>query len=124
MNLIILLLDEPVLEDGGGGAGGGVLALDLDGHGLVLLEGGGEVGLLGGLGGLGDAEGLDVALGVAVLDGCGLVGFQFLEVELLDEIGWDWLVMDTRKGSVAYQVVVREEWVGWRGRVCGGSGLG
>lgn len=89
VGLLLLLLDEPVLDDGGGlGAGGtGLLALDLDGHALVLLEAAGEVGLLGGLGGLGQAEGGDVALGVGLLDGGGLVGLELLEVELLDEVG-------------------------------------
>jgi hypothetical protein len=89
--VILLLVNEPVLEDRGGGAGGlggGVLALDLDGHVLVLLEGGGEVGLLGRLGGLGQAEGGYVAGRVAVLDWGRLVGLEFFEVELLDEVGW------------------------------------
>jgi hypothetical protein len=54
---------------------------------LVLLEAAGEVGLLGGLRGGGGAEGLDLADGVGVLDGGGLVGLELLEVELLDEVG-------------------------------------
>lgn len=69
------------------GGSGGVLALDLDGHALVLLQASGEVRLLGGLGGGGDGEGLDLALGVGLLDGGGLVGLELLEVELLDEVG-------------------------------------
>jgi hypothetical protein len=31
---------------------------------------------------------LDVAFGIAGLDGGSFVGFQFLEVEVLDEVGW------------------------------------
>lgn len=86
-SLLLLLLDEPVLNSGGGLASlGALLALDLDGHALVLLEVGGEVALLGGLGGLGLAEGGDLACGVGVLDGGGLVGLELLEVEFLDEV--------------------------------------
>lgn len=85
---LLLLLDEPrSLLHGLGGRGGGFLTLDLDGHVLVLLEGAGEVGLLGRSGGLGNGEGLDLALGVGLLDGSGLVGLQLLEVELLNEVG-------------------------------------
>jgi hypothetical protein len=86
-SLTLVLLDEPRGLLGGGGDGTGLLALNLDGHVLVLLEGAGEVGLLGGSGGLGDGEGLDLALGVGVLDGGGLVGLELLEVELLDKVG-------------------------------------
>lgn len=86
--LLLLLLNEPVLDNGGGGTGiGALLALNLDSHVLVLLQAGGEVGLLGRLGGLGKAEGGDVADGVGLLDGGGLVGLELLEVELLDEVG-------------------------------------
>lgn len=88
--LVVLLLDQPVLNDRGGGAGGnGLLTLDLDGHGLVLLQAAGEVGLLGRLGGLGGGEGLDLADGVGLLDGSGLVGLELLQVQLLDEVGCD-----------------------------------
>ena len=88
--LLLLLFDEPVLNGGGGLAGiGPLLALDLDGHALVLLEVGGQVGLLGRLGGLGLAEGGHLADGVRVLDGGGLVGLELPQVELLDEIRWE-----------------------------------
>lgn len=86
--LVLVLLDQPVLHDGGGLSGSGaLLALDLDGHALVLLERGGEVGLLGGLGGGGLLEGEDLALGIVLLDGWYLVGLKFFEVEFLDEVG-------------------------------------
>lgn len=86
--LLLILLNEPVLNDGGGLAGGGgLLALDLDGHVLVLLQRGSEVGLLGGLGGLGLVEGQDLALGVVGLECWCLVGLEFFQVEFLDEVG-------------------------------------
>jgi hypothetical protein len=86
---LLLLGLEPVGDLGGAldGLGGGVLALELDGHALVLLQAAGEIGLLGGLGGLGQAEDLDLAFGVGLLDDGGLVGLELLEVELLDEVG-------------------------------------
>lgn len=89
VGLLLLLGLEPVrqLGDAGGSLGGGVLTLDLNGHGLVRLEAVGEVGLLGGGGGLGHGEDLDLALGVGLLDGGGLVGLELLEVQLLDEVG-------------------------------------
>jgi hypothetical protein len=88
VRLLVLLSLEPVGSLGGTGVlGGGVLALDLNGHALVLLQVAGKVGLLGGSGGLGDAEGLDVALGIGLLDGGDLVGLELLEVKLLDEVG-------------------------------------
>lgn len=63
--LLLLLLDKPVLDDGGGGAGGdGLLALDLDGHVLVVLQVAGEVGLLRGLGSLGGGECGDLTDGI------------------------------------------------------------
>lgn len=86
--LLLVLLDQPVLDGGGGLAGaGGLLALDLDGHVLVLLQRGGQVGLLGGLGGLGLVEGQDLALGVVGLECWCLVGLEFFQVEFLDEVG-------------------------------------
>lgn len=90
VRLVILLSLEPVrgLGGTGGGLGGNVLALNLDGHSLVGGEVAGEVGLLGGNGGLGLVEGLDLANGVRGLDGGGLVGVELLEVQLLDEVGW------------------------------------
>jgi hypothetical protein len=79
VNLVLLLGLEPVGNDGGAGGGSdGVLALNLDGHALVLLQAAGEVGLLRGGGGAGEAEGLDLALGVGGLDGRGLVGLELL----------------------------------------------
>ena len=86
---LLFLIDQPVLDDGGRGGGRGALvALNLDDGVLVLLQAAGQVGLLGRLGGLGHGEGLHLAGGVRVLDGCGLVGFQLLEVELLDKVGY------------------------------------
>lgn len=84
-----LLLDKPGLGSLGGPGGGGIDrgALDFDSHRLILLKRAGKVGLLGGGGGLGEVESLDVALGVGVLDRGRLVGLELLEVELLDEIG-------------------------------------
>lgn len=87
--VVLLLVNQPVLNGGGGLAGvNTLLALDLDGHALVLLQGGGEVGLLGRFGGLGLAECEDVALGVRVLDGWCLVGLEFFQVEFLDKVGY------------------------------------
>jgi hypothetical protein len=86
--VVVLLLDQPVLGDGGGLAGfSTLLTLDLDRHALVLLQGGGEVGLLGGQGSLGLLELEDVALGVVGLDCWYLVGLEFFQVKLLDEVG-------------------------------------
>lgn len=86
--LLLVLLDQPVLDGGGRLAGAGaLLALNLDGHVLVLLQRGGEVGLLGGLGGLGLVEGQDLALGVVGLECWCLVGLEFFQVEFLDEVG-------------------------------------
>lgn len=86
--VVILLLNQPVLGDGGRLAGvGTLLALDLDRHALVLLQGGGEVGLLGGQGSLGLLELENVALGVVGLDCWYLVGLELFQVELLDEVG-------------------------------------
>lgn len=89
LSLLFGLGLEPVGKGGGtgGGLGRGVLALDVDGEVLVFLEVAGEVGLFGGLGRLGEGEGLDLADGVGLLDGGDLVGLELLEVELLDEIG-------------------------------------
>jgi hypothetical protein len=84
----LLLLNgllEPVLLDGG--AAGLGLALDLGHLALVGLELAGNVGLLGRGGSGGDAELLHVALGVRGLDGGRFVGFQLLEVEVLDDVG-------------------------------------
>lgn len=96
---LLLLGLEPVGESGGLAGSGDVLALDLDGQLLVLLEAAGEVGLLGGLRGGGGAEGLDLADGVGVLDGGGLVGLELLEVELLDEVGCG------RRSVLVYDVI-------------------
>ena len=83
---LLLLLLEPALLGRGGLAGGG-LALNLNLLGLVGRQLTGEVGLLGGSGSLGEAESVDVALGVAGLDGGGLVGLELTEVEVLDLVG-------------------------------------
>jgi hypothetical protein len=91
----LLLLNgllEPVLLDGG--AAGLGLALNLGHLALVGLELAGNVGLLGRGGSGGDAELLHVALGVRGLDGGRFVGFQLLEVEVLDDVGWIVLVFE------------------------------
>jgi hypothetical protein len=74
----------PVLNGGSTGLG---LTLNLDLLGLVCAELAGNVGLLGGSRGLGKSKLLDLAFGVGGLDGWGLVGLEFAEVEVLDEIG-------------------------------------
>ena len=88
-NLSIILLLKPILRQGTRIrlCGGGIGALDFNGHGFVLLEAACQIGLLGGGRGFGSGKGLDVALGVGVLDGGGLVGLELLEVEFLDEVG-------------------------------------
>jgi hypothetical protein len=83
----LLLGLEPVLGNRGLGGGAGVLTLDLDGHGLVLLQAAGKVALLGGLGGGRGVEGLDLADGVGLLDGGRLIGLELLQVELLNKVG-------------------------------------
>jgi len=85
---LLLLLDEPVLNNSGLAGIKTLLALNLDGHGLVLLQAGSQISLLGGEGSLGQVEGGDLAGGIGLLDGGGLVGLELLEVELLDEIGY------------------------------------
>jgi hypothetical protein len=88
VSLILLLSLKPVGNLGGtGGLGRAVLALNLNGHALVLLQVASEVGLLGGGGCLGDVECLDVALSVGLLDGGDLVGLELLEIKLLDKVG-------------------------------------
>lgn len=86
--LTLVLLDEPVLDSSGGAADNTLVALDLDSHGLVVLQRVGEVSLLWGLGRLGRCECLDLADGIGVLDGGGLVGLELLEVEFLNEVGY------------------------------------
>lgn len=88
--VLVLLLDQPVLDSGSGLTGiSTLLAFDLDGHALVLLERRSQVGFLGRLGGLGLVECEDLALSVRVLDGWCLVGLEFFQVEFLDEVGCD-----------------------------------
>ena len=94
----LLLLNgllEPVLLHGR--RAGLSLALDLGHLALVGLELAGDVGLLGGWGSGGDAELLHLALGVRGLDGGRFVGFQLLEVQVLDDVGWmdgrDWVLV-------------------------------
>lgn len=73
--LLGLLGLEPVFDGGGtGSASGGISALNLDSHALILLEAAGEISLLGGQGGLGDVEDLNVGIGIALLDDGSLVG--------------------------------------------------
>ena len=86
---LILLVDQPVLDDSSRLTSLGTLrTLNLDHHCLVLLQARGEVGLLGGLGSLGEGERGDLANGVGILDGGGLVRLELLKVELLDEVGY------------------------------------
>jgi hypothetical protein len=87
VGLLSILGLEPVRQLSGLGGDASILALDLDSHGLVLLEVAGEVGLLGGLGGLGGDEGLDLAFGVGLLYRRDLVGLELLEVKLLNKVG-------------------------------------
>lgn len=85
---LILLKDglvEPVLD--GSGLAGLSLTLNLGDLRLVCGKLAGNVGLLGGLGCLGDGESVDVALRVGRLDGGGLVGLELLEVQVLDKVG-------------------------------------
>jgi hypothetical protein len=84
--LLLNRLLEPVLLHGR--RAGLSLALNLGHLALVGLELAGNVGLLGGGGSGGDAELLHVALGVRGLEGGRFVGFQLLEVEVLDDVGW------------------------------------
>lgn len=89
VGFLLFLGLEPVgqLSNTGGGLSGSILALDLNGHGLIGLEAVGQVGLLGRSRSLGHGENLDLALGVGLLDGGDLVGLELLEVELLDKVG-------------------------------------
>jgi hypothetical protein len=92
---LLFLLDEPALLDGGGLTGGG-LALNLNNGLLVGGELTGKVGLLGGSGGLGESKLLDVGIGVAGLDGGGLVGLELTDVQVLDRVGWKMSVRNRR----------------------------
>ena len=87
VGLLLLLLDEPVLDDGRLAGGSSLLSLNLDSHGLVLVQARGQVSLLGRLGGLGQGKGGDLADRVGLLDRRRLVGLKLLEVELLNEVG-------------------------------------
>jgi hypothetical protein len=62
------------------------LTLNLHSRSLIRLQLVRNVCLLGGLGGFWGAELLDVAFGVGGFDGGRFVGFQFAEVEVLDEV--------------------------------------
>lgn len=83
---LFLILLKPALLNGGGLTGGG-LALNLNFLALVGLQFIGKVGLLGRLGSSGNAELLDVSLGITGLDGGRLEGTEFTEVELLNRVG-------------------------------------
>lgn len=83
---LLLFLLEPALLSGSGLASSS-LALDLD---LLALVGGeltGKVGLLGGSRSLGKGELVNVGVGVAGLDGSGLVGLELTEVQVLNGVG-------------------------------------
>lgn len=68
------------------GSAGLGLALDLDAAGLVRLQLAGDIGLLGRPGRRGRGPLLYVSLGIAGLDRGRLVGFEFFDVEILDQI--------------------------------------
>lgn len=97
---LFLLLNEPALLDGGGLTSGG-LALNLDNLALVGGKLAGKVGLLGGSRGLGESKLLDVGVGVASLDGSGLVGLELTEVQVLNGVGWRGL--DVSIGARAHE---------------------
>lgn len=83
---LLLFLLEPALLSGSSLASSG-LALDLD---LLALVGGeltGKVSLLGGSRSLGEGELVNVGVGVAGLDGSGLVGLELTEVQVLNGVG-------------------------------------
>lgn len=84
-SLFFQVLLKPVLLDRGGFSSGG-LALNLNLLGLVSLQFASKVGLLRGRGRLGDAEFLDVCLGVAGLDGRRLECTELLEVQVLNKV--------------------------------------
>lgn len=83
----LVLLDEPVLLGQDLAVLGGGLSTNVGLLGLVGVELARDVGLLGGLGGSGDGELLDVGIGVASLDLGNLVVLELAEVEVLDQIG-------------------------------------
>lgn len=64
------------------------LSLNINSLGLVCLQFIRDIGFFGGLGWLWCVPFLDVTFGVGGFDGGGFVGFQLLEVEVLDEIRW------------------------------------
>lgn len=65
----------------------GILALNFNSHALVFLEVASQISLLGGLGSLGQGEGLNLAVRVRGLDNGSLIGLELLKVKLLDEVG-------------------------------------
>ena len=125
--LLLLLLDQPVLNDGRGCVSRNTLvALNLDGHGLVLLQARGEIGLLGRSRSLGKGEGGDLANGVRVLDGDGLVGLELLEVELLDEVRCKGNLVSFLFSSAVVDIwdwSVKRGWSSDVSRFSGGEGL-
>ena len=103
---LLLLLLKPALLNGGSLTSDG-LALNLDLLALVGLQIIGEVGLLGGLGGSRGSELLDVSVGVTGLDGAGLVGTEFAEVELLNRVGCKRLeLVDASHGCIVCQLAL------------------
>lgn len=93
-SFFLLLPFEPALLNRSGLASGS-LALNFD---LLALVGGeltGKVGLLGRRGGLWESELLDVGFGVTGLDGGGLIGLEFTEVQVLDGVGWRGMAVST-----------------------------
>lgn len=87
MRLILFgLLDKPVLLHGSRAVLR--LALNLRHLALVARQLLGKIGFFGACRGLRDGKLLDVAVGIGGLDGRGFICLQFLEVEILDEVGW------------------------------------
>ena len=83
----LVLLNEPVLLGQDLAVLCGGLSTNVGLLGLVGVELARDVGLLGGLGGSGDGELLDVGLSIAGLDGRGLVRLELAQVELLNGVG-------------------------------------
>lgn len=106
MRVLAFFLSIDILQPAflhGGRLASGSLALNLDLLALVVFQFVRQVGLLGGDGSLGGTELLNVRIGVPGLDGLGLVGTEFAEVQVLDRVRWTELVsIDTgRHGSTS-----------------------
>jgi hypothetical protein len=88
VEVVGLLDNEPVLNLSIGRGIDGLGGLNLDGLGLVLGEFSSNVALNGGSSGSSRSRpGLDRASGVSSRESSGLEGLDFLDVEVLDEVG-------------------------------------